>query len=133
MGADNAMNFVVWIKLFFDWQTQHHHKDMKSKALGKTNILLQENTSTIQLERYGKQSSTKRTRHINIQYFYITEKLQDKTVTAMSYCPTKEMIDDYFSKPLQGYLFRVHQNSIMRLTEADKVWSYNNYMKRINR
>ena len=129
------MNFIVWSKVFFDWQTQHYHKDMKSKALGKTNILLQENTSKIKLERYGKQSSTKRTRHINIRYFYMIDKLQDKTVTAMSYCPMKDMVADYFSisKLLKGTLFRVHQNSIIGLTEADKAWSYNDYMKRVNR
>ena len=61
MGVDNAMNFVVWSKLFLDWQMQHHNNRMKSKCLGKTNILLQDNTSAIQLERYGKRSSTKRT------------------------------------------------------------------------
>ena len=52
VGVNNAMNFVVCSKLFFDWQMQNHDKGMKSKALGKTNILLQDNTSAIQLERY---------------------------------------------------------------------------------
>lgn len=65
VGVDNAMNFVVWSKLFLDRYMQHHDDDMKSKALGKTNILLQVNTSVIQLERYGKWSSTKRTQNIN--------------------------------------------------------------------
>ena len=46
--------------------------------LCKTNILLQNNISAIQLERYRKQSSTKRPRHISILYFYVTDKLQDK-------------------------------------------------------
>ena len=80
----NAMNFLVWSKLFLDWQMQHHDTVVKRKALGKTNVLLQDNTSTIQLERLGKWSSTKRTRHINIRYFYIIDKLQDKIVTAIS-------------------------------------------------
>jgi len=130
VGVDDAMNFVVWTKLFFEWQMQHHDDGMKSKNIGKTNILLQDNTSAIQLERYGKRSSTKRTRHINIRYFYITDKLQDKTVTAISYCPTKEMVSDYLSKPLQGSLFRIHRNSIMGLTEADEAISFNEYNKR---
>ena len=105
VGVDNAMNFVVRRKLFLDWQIQHHDNRMKNKALGKTIILLQDNTSTIQLERYGKQSSTKKNRQINIRYFYITDKLQDKTVTRISYCPTKEMVSNFLSKPLQGSLF----------------------------
>ena len=129
VGVDDAMNFVVWTKLFFDWQMQHHEEGMKSKEIGKTNILLQDNTSAIQLEQYGKRSSTKRTRHINIRYFYITDKLQDKTVTAISYCPTKEMVSDYLSKPLQGSLFQIHRNSIMGLTEEDEAISFNAYHK----
>ena len=36
---------------------------------------------------------------------------QDKTLTTISYCPTKEM-SDYLSKPLQGSLFRIHRNAI---------------------
>ena len=62
---------------------QQHDDGMKSKALAKTNILLQDNTSAIQLEGYGKRSSTKRTRHINIRYFYITDEVQDKIVIAI--------------------------------------------------
>ena len=89
VGVDNTMNFVVWSKVFFDWQMQQHDKGMKSKALDKTSILLQGNTSAIQLERYRKRSSIKQTKHINIKYFYITYKLRDKTVTTISYYPTK--------------------------------------------
>jgi hypothetical protein len=29
------------------------------------------------------------------------------------YWPTKEMVSDYLTKPLQGSLFRSHRNSIM--------------------
>jgi hypothetical protein len=36
------------------------------------NLLLQDNKSLILLERNGKASSGKRTRHINIRYFFIT-------------------------------------------------------------
>ena len=103
--VDNTMNFVMWSKLFLDWKMQHHNDSMKIKCLGKTTILLQDNTSAIQLKRYSKQSSTKRNRHINIRYFYITDKLQYKTVTVISYYPTKEIVSDFLSKPLQGSLF----------------------------
>ena len=67
------------------------------------------------------------TRHISIRYFYVTNKLQDRMLTAISYCPTKEMTLDYLSKPLQGSLFRTHQNAIMGITEHDKAKSFNEY------
>jgi hypothetical protein len=37
----------------------------------------------------------------------------------VSYCPTKEMVSDYFTKPLQGSLFRQHRNAIMGVTSLD--------------
>ena len=75
VGVDDAMNFVVWSKLFFDWQFKDYNPSEPTSQIGKTNILLQDNTSAIQLEQYGKRSSTKRTRHISIRYFYVTDKL----------------------------------------------------------
>ena len=129
IGVDDVMNFVVWSKLFFDQQFKDYNPATPSSQLGKTNVLLQDNTSAIQLERYGKQSSTKRTRHILIRYFYVTDKLQDRTLTVISYsyCPTKQMTSDYLSKPLQGSLFRTHRNVIMEITERDEAESFNAY------
>jgi hypothetical protein len=39
----------------------------------KDNILFQDNKSSILLENNGKASSSKRTKQINIRYFFITE------------------------------------------------------------
>ena len=46
---------------------------------------------------------------------YAHQKSADGTIT-VAYCPTKEMVSDYLSKPLQGSLFRLHCNTIMGLT-----------------
>jgi hypothetical protein len=40
------------------------------------------------------------------------------------YWPTKQMVSDYLTKPLQGSLFRTHQNSIMGHDE-DSISRYN--------
>jgi hypothetical protein len=37
------------------------------------NIVYQDNQSAILLERNGKASSSKRTKHINIRYFFVTD------------------------------------------------------------
>ena len=42
------------------------------------NLLLQDNKSSILLERNGRASSGKRTRHINIRYFFITDRVNKK-------------------------------------------------------
>lgn len=37
----------------------------------------------------------------------------------MSYCPTKEMVSDYLSKPTQGSLFRLRRNTIMGISSDE--------------
>ena len=48
----------------------------------------QGNQSSILLERHGRASSSKRTRHINIRYFFVTDRIASGEVT-VEYCPTK--------------------------------------------
>jgi hypothetical protein len=69
------------------------------------NLLLQDNKCSIQLERNGKASSAKRTRHINIRYFFVTDRVNMKEV-ANEWCSTKKMVADFMTKPLQGSHFR---------------------------
>ena len=131
VAVDDSLNFVVWVKqLFFGWQMQDYKEDNKIKMLGRKNIIQQDNTSAIQLERFGKKSSTKRARHLSIKYFYITSLLANKTISAITYVPTKELIADYFSKPLQGSLFRKHRNTLMGITELDKARHHELYMEK---
>jgi hypothetical protein len=69
------------------------------------------------LEKNGMESSSKRTRHINIRYFFIKDCI-DKKMLKIEYCPTDDMIGDFPSKPLQGRKFKKHLCSIMNLEEA---------------
>jgi len=66
IGADDAMNFVIWTRLFFEWQMRKHDDKEKTKLIRQKVILEQDNTAAIRLERFGKASSTKRTRHLQI-------------------------------------------------------------------
>jgi hypothetical protein len=116
VGVDDAMNFVEWIQLFVEQQVKSINKDSVLRKIGCETIIQQDNTSTIQLENNGQASSTKRTRHINIRYFYVTSKIKDGSIRVI-YHPTKQMVSDYLTKPLQGSLFRTHRNSIMGHSE----------------
>ena len=62
----------------------------------------------------GKRSSTKRTRHINIRYFDVTDKVRSRDVVVV-YHPTKEMVAGYLTKPLHGTPIRTNPNTIMGL------------------
>jgi hypothetical protein len=63
-------------------------------------------------ERNSKRSSSKRSRAINIRYFFITD-LIDKGNIEIKYCPTKLMIGDFFTKPLQGKQFAYFRDLIL--------------------
>ena len=65
------------------------------------NILYQNNQSAILLEKNGRLSSSQRTRHISIRYFFIKDKVENKDMQIV-YCPTNDMLGDFFTKPLQG-------------------------------
>jgi len=81
------------------------------------NILFQDNKSAILLEKNGKASSSKRTKHVNIRYFFITDRV-NKGDVSLVWCPTGDMIGDFMTKPLQGALFRKFRDQIMGVVPA---------------
>ena len=60
------------------------------------------------LQNNGRFSCGKGTRHVAIRYFFISDRIEMKDIRVVYY-PTEEMIADYFTKPLQGALFRKFQ------------------------
>ena len=87
------------------------------------NVIFQDNKSTMLLEGNGKASSSKRTKHINVRYFFITDRIL-KGEVRVEWCPTKEMIADFMTKPLQGLAFKKFRDLIMGshlAKEASKV------------
>ena len=66
---------------------------------------LQDNRSSILLEKNGKASSSKRTKHINIRYYFVTDRISMNELS-VHWCPTEDMLADFSTKPLQGALFR---------------------------
>ena len=83
----------------------------------KLNIIYQDNTSTMKLQKNGKLSSGKRTRHFDVKLFYITD-LIDRDEVEVRYCPTDEMIADYMSKPLVVAKFQRFRDLIMNLSNV---------------
>jgi hypothetical protein len=62
------------------------------------NILFQDNKSAILLEKNGKASSSKHTKHVNTRYFFITDRV-DKGDVSLAWCPTGDMIGDHDQNP----------------------------------
>jgi hypothetical protein len=107
VGADDFMPVICWTRYF-----------MKAQGYDvKDNVLFQDNKSSILLEKNGKASISKCTKHINIRYFFITDRVSKEEVYIV-WCPTGDMIGDYASKPLQGALFRKFRDQVMGVTQA---------------
>jgi hypothetical protein len=106
VGADDLMPQVLWTRYFMEAQGYYI----------KDNVLFQDNQSAILLEKNGRGSSSKRTRHIDVRYFFIADRVASKEVR-IEYCPTEAMIADFFTKPLQGILFRRMRNAIMNIVD----------------
>ena len=113
VGINDVLSMILWTQLFLEAQGY--------KATN--NILHQDNESTIKLARNGRRSSSKQTRHIEVRYYFITDHI-DWDRVRVSYCPTGDMLADYFSKPLQASLFRKFRNLILNISPKDelKVW-----------
>ena len=71
----------------------------------KPSVLHQDNESAIKLEKNGKSSSGQKTRHVDIRHFFVTDRIKKKEFV-VKYCPTEVMAADFFTKPLQGNLFK---------------------------
>ena len=69
------------------------------------------------LEKNGRRSPTKNTRHMEIRYFFITDHVK-RNKMSIEYCPTDDMLGDYFTKPTQGLKFRRFQEKIMNLNKS---------------
>ena len=66
--------------------------------------VLQDNLSTMALVKAG-QSTSDRTRHINIRHFWVKDKV-DSGEIIQKFCPTEDMLADGLSKPLVGEALR---------------------------
>lgn len=64
----------------------------------KENIPLQDDKSAMLLEKNCLGSCGKRSRHLNIQLFYIADQKEKANIHIC--CPTDLMIGDYMTKPL---------------------------------
>ncbi|KAG7352856.1 reverse transcriptase RNA-dependent DNA polymerase [Nitzschia inconspicua] len=106
VGVNDAMSLILWTRHFLEAQGYIVEK----------NVVYQDNESAILLEKNGRHSSTKRTRHLNVRYFFVTDNVNQGRLS-IEYCPTGDMIADYFTKPLQGSPFRKMLKQILNIDD----------------
>ena len=104
VAADDFMPILLWTNHFLEAQGYDT----------SGTILYQDNQSAILLETNGRKSSGKRTKHLSVRYFFITDRIYNKDFD-VAYSPTGAMLGDFFTKPVQGQLFITFQRLIMNL------------------
>ena len=107
-GVYDLLNQVIWTRHFLQQQVNNIHD----------NIIYQDNQSTIELDKNGRQLSSKRTRHINIRYYFITSRITNQEAS-MKLCPTLDMIGGYFAEAIQVSQFFHFRNIIIGIHGDD--------------
>ena len=107
VAVDDCMSQILWTRYFLAAQG-YNINDC---------IVYQGNKNAILLEQNGRASSSKRTRHINIRYYFVTDRANCGEIK-LKHCPTTEMLGDYFTKPLQGGFFTKFRDRILNV-QAD--------------
>ena len=105
VGVNDMMPQVLWTHYF-----------LEAQGFKVTNCTIyQDNQSVILLEKNGRGSSSKRTQHINIRYFFVTDCIGSREISVQC-CPTADMISDFITKPLQeGTAFHNFHAQIMNI------------------
>ncbi len=109
-ASDYLLPHSMWVQMFLE-------------AQGYTmaqNWFEQDNESAIKLETNGRMSAGPRSRHIDIRYFFIKDRLGLEGI-AVEHCPTEQMLADFFTKPLQGSLFRKFREVILGHKHIDSL------------
>ena len=94
IGLSDSATQAIWTRNFLEQQGYN---------IGPATIY-QDNQSAMQLAANGR-SNSERTRHIHIRYYFVKDRVESGELQ-IKYMPTKLMIADILTKPLQGELFR---------------------------
>ena len=82
------------------------------------------------METNGRASCSDRSRHINIRYFFVKDYVKRNKIE-IRYCPTADMLADYFTKPLQGSLFRKFRAIIMGWVPLSSIQDFDEFKERV--
>ena len=85
---------------------------------GGKSTLYQENMSAMLLEKNGRASSSSRTKHIDIKYFFIQDWIERGDI-GLEYCHTENMVANFMTKPLQGKIIFEFRDRIMGMSKSE--------------
>jgi Reverse transcriptase (RNA-dependent DNA polymerase) len=112
VGVSDYLPNAIWAKMFLEGQG---HRVTET-------WLEQDNESAIRLEKNGRASAGPKSRHIDIRFFWVKDRISSGDIS-VRHCPTLQMLADFFTKPLQGNLFRKFRDVILGINHIDTLSS----------
>jgi len=103
VGLSDSVGQTIWTRNFLGPEGQGY-------KMGPATVY-EDNMSTIKLAEKGR-STSERTRHISIRYFFIKDRIAAGEIQ-IEHLSTKDMIADMLTKPLQGELFRAMRRQLL--------------------
>ena len=110
VGASDYLPNTIWVTKFM---TEQGYPPSK-------NFLEQDNESAIKLATNGRVSAGAKSRHIDIRFFWVKDSTEAMGIK-IRHCPTLRMLADFFTKPLQGTLFRTFRDAILGITSINEL------------
>jgi hypothetical protein len=110
VGASYFLPNTIWVKMFLEAQGYKMEE----------NLLEQDNEGAIKMETNGRTSAGPRSRHIDIQFFWIRDRMRANGIK-IRHCPTLLMLANFFTKPLQGALFKKFRDVILGYKHIDSL------------
>jgi hypothetical protein len=101
MALSDACKEAIWLRQLL--------LDLGHPQIQATPILV-DNRGSIELTKHPVFHA--RTKHIDIRYHFIREKVEDNTINIM-HCPTLEMVADFLTKPLSTEKFKMCRSAMM--------------------
>ena len=86
VGICDFLPYPLWFLLFLKHQ---------GYTLDE-NIIFRDNESAMRLEKKGRNLCTGNSRHIDIKYFFVKDRINNGDVS-ISYCPTLNMLADFYT------------------------------------
>ena len=121
IGVDDLMPQMMWTGYF-----------LKAQGIAAVDtVLYQENKSSMLLEKNGRTSNGKRTRHIDIRFYYDAVRVARGDLR-IEHCPTDEMVADYVTKPLLGAPFYRLRDQVMNIDPSSPYHSSQRSVLEVN-
>ena len=89
----------------------------------KYNYFFQDNEGAEKMARNGRISCGSNSRHINIKFFWISDRVKQGHIKVRR-CHTDRMLADFFTKPLQGNKFNKFRRIIMGWDHISSIIKY---------